>query len=240
MKRLILCVCIVAVIVCLCLGGCSFMGDAGQSNPENNKIEVTVYVDDIPVRYKVSIGEQLTIEPPIKNGYAFEKATDVDGKEIINSNCQSTSVWTETMPTELYAQFINASDATFTYSNFTSDALKVNYPGKGFRIEFSTQFVSAIKGNLDREVNVKVTYNERGTSYPFLTNTLTFSYGSHEETLFKTSYSDRNETYVKRTHEFVVNTNDLRSGDFFLKFETTLDNIPFYIKDLKIIVNFCD
>ncbi len=167
-KTLALLLCV--ILLAISMTGCSIFSngqEGGGGAPVPQKQSITVYKDELPLTYTVTVGEVAQIDIPQKPGYYFVGAYDaaVGGTQYFNAGGQSSMVWAEGSPAVYYARFESVSNLTYSLMRYEEDPYCVDWHEKYLEFEFTDELKNAIAANLDEQltvtVSLKVTCDDR-------------------------------------------------------------------------------
>ncbi len=229
----------------------SSSNNPGDSTPKTQ--DITVYKDDTPTTYTLTLGEVAEIDVFTKSGYYFNGAYDsaVGGTKYFGLDGKSLLAWEKTFPTTFYAQWKNIADLQSTFNVFGNEPQSGGTSGQRTKtITLDDDFVSAIKGNFDKKLKIEYTIDLK-TSSAFDIDT------AHPIRMYVKGYNNSGaEQHVIFTHTPLLDSfstftgsveipaNDFASGNIYIvvrntqKFMMSWAYPVFYSRNLTLNVSF--
>lgn len=215
-----------------------------QTNEKKSETQtITVYKDNTPISYTVTFGEVAKIDVLTKSEYYFAGAYDSreGGTQYFDASGQSTSVWEKGNPDTFYVRFASIYDLKMEFEETET----IHYSGttdlkRGYT--FSPAFQAAIKGNMNRKLEMVYSFRAKGDS--FYMRFLDLNTDAAEELTKEKKYNPSSDNYSDFAGSAEISAGKLVRGKVHLRLSAgsysrpTLLNHAFYIKDLKITFRF--
>lgn len=247
MKKItgLLFICIICISI-ITLSGCS-SNTSGGSEDSINKVTITIYTNEIPTTFPVTIGEQALVTSFTKSGYYLVGIFDQEegGTKYFDSNRKSVGVWQQYNPTSLYTQWGIFSEVSKTFDIIFSDDPDSYSWSKNLTWVLENELLNAVKGNLDKELQISLSFRiKEGKSTIFSTNgstnriTLKDSAGSGAEAFGTKEVVSYENNYEQHTLSWTAPARCGRTGKIIIEFNRGNNFNEAYIRDLVLSVSF--
>ena len=242
------------VLIVCSVAACSAFSDnnnADDGGKEDTSTEpktqtITVYKDDTPVTYTVTIGETAKIAIPSKPSYYFVGAYDAkeNGTKYFDLNGDSTMVWDEGNPDKFYARF--ESIYNLTYENKQRDEDPYTWNGvteKYVTFEFSGELKNAVSANLDAKLKVDVSVDlSCDDSWSFKDIDLKTLKSGGETYVLGENEQLTGGTYKTFTYSATVPAKLVQSGNIYLCLKALDSNLlelaKYHVKNVSLTITF--
>ena len=252
MKKLKSVICIMfcfLLMSSLLLIGCSSGNSDSNNNNKNNVEDVSSHVEITlhgPSGESKVIGTDIgdDINTPVefyKSNYYLDGYYDSPegGKQYINKEGNSLSVWQENYPTDLYAQFkAVSSDLKFEQKDLFEVPILIGASTRYYSYKLPKALVNAAKANLQLEVELNLSFRVKDHWETADTIFVVVdSDQSSRETYFKIEFHEQPLEYEIRTISAKFPARALKNGYLWLGFGRN-NNYDGYIKDLSFSMNY--
>ena len=232
-----------------CSGGSFGSSTDTLTEKQNKNTTISIDVDGSINSFPVTYGSLANVTSFTKPGFYLKGIYDKKegGVKYFNSDGGSTSVWQNTYPKTLFAQWGDLNELSKTLkTKFADEAYyytrKVNciwsLPG---------DFRNAVHGNLDKEIEVTLEFRlKEGNSTIFDTNnqtnwiTLKDSTDGSAENFGEKTFSSYTSNYTSYSCTWVVPARCARNGSIIIEFNRGNQFNETYIRDAVVSVQFKD
>lgn len=227
----------ISFIVCILIAimpiaGCSLLKyrneSAEQSKGDNIKEstvpkiqEITVYNDDTPVTYSVTVGDVAVIDAFTKRGYYFTGAYDsrTGGKKYFDAKGNSTMLWVAGNPDTYYARFESVETLSYSQIRYEEDPLK--WDGgiyeRYVEFELDEEFKNAVNANPDMKLSITVSLKiSCDYSWEFKNVSVTNLKSGGESTKLDSDIKLSAKQYVYKTYTTEMSAGLFRKGMIYV------------------------
>lgn len=243
----VIAVLLIMIVACAIFTGCSWFGGGDDSsNPFAKKVDVNFHNGDSVSTETITVGKEHTATVPVKNGYYMVGYfTQPEGGEKYFDECgRSLSVWSKDYPTDFYAQWASISGLKLYDINEQGETREYSYNGLSPTVQIVYTLEEfpkiALKGNLNKQVSVKISYRIKETDG----NTDEWYFrvydgtGSSAEIIYAADYEKQHGDYVTQNIAFTCEARLLNSGKICVLISSDYSFAKFYIKDFTMTVEF--
>lgn len=217
----------------------------GPKEPQEKTVTVTLVNALGSEDIVATCDKELKVSQPTKSGYYFVGYYDseVGGTCYIDGLGTSNSVWQESFPKKLYAQWKSISGMSYDSEVDNADkAYEFGFYSKTYFYRLPDEFKSAIRGNLNENMNVTVHFKAKEvpkgiSSYAPVTVKLRDGNDEGAITVGKTTLTPPNE-YKSYDLNFSVKAGDFSNGIVYVIFDLGYANTSLYLRNISVSVSF--
>ncbi len=229
--------------------------DDDENNNSTPKTQtITVYNDDVPTTYTVTLGEVAEIDIFTKSESYFVGAYDAPdgGTKYFDGNGLSTMVWSAGNPDTYYARFASIYDLTYSQMQYAEEPYAMGTTGNGCYIafDFSEELKSAIAGNLDKSLKVTLSLdismndkepNKKG--WDFNKIGITNLKNGGELIILDEKIPCKVDTYTNYVYTAEISSRLVQNGTIYVYMQngyTIYSNFRYYAKNISVQIEFDD
>lgn len=245
MKKLFIFIAACLLMMCTLCGCSSLFGSSPSQNSSSSSsnTEITVYNDEIPVKFTVKYGSQAKVTSFTKQdsylkGYYTEST---NGQQYFDTDGKSLSVWQQGNPDTFYAQWGDISELSFSDSDEGGSygQLMVNYCY--FTSKFSPEMLNGIKGNLNRKLNFNVRFDARDSANVHMSQIYISNSTESGRIKYKLGSDIELSTNWKNLNYSVnISADEFSGGNFHIYFVTDQNrtNAHQFLRNIQVSVTF--
>lgn len=238
-KKLIVLLLIFAVSVSI-LTACNSNSDSNPSRYSDDRV-VTVYDEGAPTRYNFASSYDAYTKVYSKPGYYMEGIYDAPtgGKKYFDELGKSLLPWNwDTNPKEFYTRYKEINGLTHTSDVLCEDATLASWSTR-YDYDLPKNIVSAAKGNLNRFVEITISYKAKDdvseNCYVYLLDSTDNS--ATQSTWY---HNELTTNYKQYTATLKVPARFMKDGSLYVVFNRTNNFKYGYFKDFVITIAFTD
>ncbi len=244
---------LLSILLLVSMAACSAFNNPGNNDddtdddtPPQTQV-ITVYKDDTPTTYTVTLGEVAEIDVFTKPGYYFNGAYDsaVGGTKYFDDNGLSTMVWGAGNPSTYYARFDSIYNINYYELQYEENPYAMSTSGNASYIdfEFSNELKRAISQNLDKELRVTISLSLSNNSkdWNFGAVGITNLKSGGELTIFEEEIPNRANVYTNHVYTTTLSTRLLQNGKIYIYLYngyTIWSNVRYYAKNISVQIQF--
>ncbi len=195
----------VVMILTISLTACGLFGEP-KDVPKVTSSSITVYVDDIPQTFTATYDTTVDVGPLSKRGCYLVGIEDSAGRKYFDEAGRSLLPWNEANPTTFYAKFESLDTLSYTYKTAATKTVCI-----GTQSDYATcnitynyneakavQFLSALKGNPERQVKISYSFDARKQDSIWKPNLYVKVIANEDETLQSITIDDQSVEFIHR------------------------------------------
>ncbi len=229
MRKLKLLSALVAIVALLsiCLTACGLFGEPKDA-PKVKFSTITVYVGDIPQTFTATNDTTVDVGPLSQSGGYLVGIEDSAGRKYFDEAGRSLLPWNDANPTIFYAKFAPLNTLSYTFETMANKTISIgtqeDYEIHSFAYSFQNtkevQFLSALKGNPERQVQISYSFDAKKQDNIWKPNLYVKVYANGDETLQSITINEQSVDFKHYSYSVTVPARRLTNG-FKISFMNT-------------------